>query len=135
MDDNNKRNYLTPDPDSALETGISRVLITGVIISMICELAGIAMFYIQYHSFSVTHDSQVFIQGSDFFNLIYKLASGSYTTRASLYLMTTGLVMLILTPFIRVVLSLFYFARVKNAAYIWITLFVLVVITVSLALH
>jgi uncharacterized membrane protein len=48
---------------------------------------------------------------------------------------TVGIIVLILTPYIRAVTSLVYFVWEKNRYYVLITLFVLVVLTLSLALH
>jgi len=49
--------------------------------------------------------------------------------------MTAGLVILILTPFLRVILSVFYFALKKDFKYVIITVFVLLALTISLLLH
>ncbi len=49
--------------------------------------------------------------------------------------MTAGVIVLMLTPYLRVVLSAAYFAWEKDAKYVLITLFVLIVLTLSLVLH
>ena len=49
--------------------------------------------------------------------------------------MTLGILVLILTPYIRVVVSIVYFARERDYRYVLLTLFVLVVLSLSLALH
>jgi uncharacterized membrane protein len=47
--------------------------------------------------------------------------------------MSVGVVILILTPYVRVLMSVLYFAWEKNTKYILITLFVLLLLTISLA--
>jgi uncharacterized membrane protein len=49
--------------------------------------------------------------------------------------MTLGITTLILTPFARVVASVLYFVWKRNIKYTLITIFVLTVLTISLALH
>jgi uncharacterized membrane protein len=46
-----------------------------------------------------------------------------------------GVVILILTPYVRVLMSVLYFAWEKNTKYILITLFVLLLLTISLAVQ
>jgi uncharacterized membrane protein len=50
-------------------------------------------------------------------------------------LMTLGIVLLILTPYIRAVLSVIYFGSRGNLKYLVITSFVLAILTVSLLIH
>jgi len=54
---------------------------------------------------------------------------------SAILFMTAGIMVLILTPYIRVIASVIYFGWEKNFKYVLITLFVLVVVTLSLALH
>jgi uncharacterized membrane protein len=46
--------------------------------------------------------------------------------------MALGMAILILTPYVRAVLSVVYFASRKNLTYLIVTLFVLIVLTVSM---
>jgi uncharacterized membrane protein len=120
--------------ESKLETAISWLLIVGVVISMVLEIAGIAMYYHTYRQVSVSQDPSVFIQSNNFFTFIYdqfRHAQGSGAAR----MMTAGIIILILTPYLRVVVSALYFAREKNFKYVVITLFVLIVLTVTLIKH
>jgi hypothetical protein len=48
---------------------------------------------------------------------------------------TPGIVILLLTPYLRVVFSVLYFSFEKDYKYALITLFVLIVLTLSLTLH
>lgn len=115
------------------ESALSYVLIGGVILSLLLEVAGIITFYIVYRNLDITEASSVFIHGHDFFSFIYTGLSGS--SSLPIRLMLAGLVVLMLTPYSRVILSVAYFARVRDKAYILITLSVLIILTVSLILH
>jgi uncharacterized membrane protein len=75
------------------------------------------------------------IHGRDFFSFIYGLFSGQSNPGAAIWLITVGIVLLILTPFVRVIISVFYFGWEKNFKYVVITLFVFVVLVLSLTLH
>ena len=117
-----------------LENAISYVLIAGVLISLFLEIAGIVLFYNSYGQLAISQEQSVFIQGHDFFSFIYNEFS-QHTRTLPVMLMTAGVVVLMLTPYVRVILSVFYFARQKNIKYVVITLFVLTILTISLALH
>jgi uncharacterized membrane protein len=41
----------------------------------------------------------------------------------------------LLTPYVRVILSAVFFTREKNFKYMMITIFVLIILTISLTLH
>lgn len=121
--------------ESKLETAISYLLIVGVIASLVLELAGIALLYHSYGNLAISQDPSLFIRGRDFFSFIYEQFTGSHPAGAGIFLMTAGIIVLILTPYIRLVASVVYFAIEKNTRYVVITLFVLIVVTLSLALH
>jgi uncharacterized membrane protein len=121
--------------DSGLETGISYLLIIGVIASLLLEIAGLILMYSDYHSLAISQDPAFFIHGTNFFAFLIDQFRGNNYPDLGLRLMTLGIIVLILTPFIRLVASVFYFGWEKNLKYVLITLFVLVVITVSLILH
>ena len=124
----------TPDVESRLETAISYLLISGVLVSLLLEIAGVILYLRSHGGLVISHDQDIFIQGRDFFSFLYQFW-GNYNGNAAILLMIAGVVVLILTPFIRIILSVFYFGWEKNWKYVIITLFVLVVITLSLTLH
>jgi uncharacterized membrane protein len=62
-----------------------------------------------------------------------ELLKGDYAGKMAVFLMSVGVVILILTPYVRVLMSVLYFAWEKDTQYIFITLFVLVLLTISLA--
>lgn len=117
------------------EKAISYLLITGVIISLLLEIAGVVLLYSSYHSLDISHESGIYIKSHDFFSFIYQQFQDLQTIKPAILLMTLGIIILILTPYIRVITSVVYFAWQKNLKYVLITLFVLIVVTISLALH
>ena len=120
--------------ESKLETGISYLLITGVMISLALEITGIIMAKRTGGNLSISQDPAMFIHGTNFFSFIAtQFQAGDIP--AATRVMTAGIIVLILTPFIRLIASIFYFGWERNIKYTLITLFVLVVITLSLALH
>ena len=122
--------------ESKLETTISYLLIIGVALSLALEIAGIAIFYRSHGNLDILlQDKAMFIQGRDFFSFLYQLFARGPMQNTGIFLMTLGVAALILTPFVRVIVSAMYFAWKRDARYALITAFVLVAITVSLALH
>jgi len=121
--------------ESKLETAISYMLIVGVIVSLLFELAGTILLYRSLGNLAISQDSSLFIRGRDFFSFIYRQFAGGHPAGTGIFLITAGIIVLILTPYIRLVASVAYFGLERNIKYVFITLFVLVVVTVSLALH
>ena len=121
--------------ESKLESTISYILIVGLVFSLLLEIAGIIMYNRQYGNLLISANPEIFLHGNNFFYFIYELLAGKNKNGMAITLMTSGLLVLILTPFIRVLSSVILFGWEKNFKYVWITLFVLVVITISLALH
>ncbi len=121
--------------ESKLETVISFLLIIGVVASLFLEVVGLMLFYGHYASLNIMQNSFVFVHGENFFSFVATLFQGEYTQNNAFLFMTIGLVVLILTPYVRVVTSVIYFAWKKNRKYVLVTLFVLIILTISLALH
>ncbi len=122
--------------ESKLETIISYLLIIGVVLSLALEIAGIAIFYKSHGNLDILfQDKAMFIQGRNFFSFLYQLFARGPMQNTGIFLMTLGIAALILTPFVRVIVSALYFAWRKDAAYVLITAFVLIALTTSLALH
>jgi uncharacterized membrane protein len=117
------------------ERVISYLLITGVVISLILEIVGVVLLYRSYGNLHISREAGVYIKGHDFFSFIYQQIQNRQTTKPAILFMVLGIVVLILTPYIRVIASVVYFAWQKNLKYVLITLFVLIVVTLSLALH
>jgi uncharacterized membrane protein len=121
--------------ESKLEAAISYLLTVGVAASLLLEVVGLVLFYGDYASLNILENSLVFVHGQNFFSFIGTLFQGEYTQNNAFLFMTAGLIVLILTPYVRVVTSIIYFAWKKNRKYVLVTLFVLIVLTLSLALH
>ncbi len=124
-----------PAPGEArLETIISWVLGIGLALSLALEVAGIVLYWRAYGQLTVSRDPAVFIKGRDFFSFIGEQLLRRAASTPSL-LMIAGVVVLLLTPYLRVVLSVLYFASVRNLKYVMITLIVLALLTSSMLLH
>jgi len=121
--------------ESKLETAISYLLILGVVISLFLEVIGLILFYRSYSNLNILENSVAFIRGENFFSFVYTLFQRENVQNSALLSMTLGLVVLILTPYVRVITSVVYFAWKKNSKYVLVTLFVLITLTISLALH
>ncbi len=121
--------------ESKLETIVSYILIIGVIVSVILETVGIALFYAAYGNLQISQNKTVFITGQNFFAFTLDQIQHLFGMQNAILFMTLGLIILILTPYIRAITSVIYFAWENNRKYVWITLFVLIVLTVSLVLH
>lgn len=126
---------MTGDGEPGLELIISRLLIAGVITSLVLEATGMALFYRSYGNLNISQAAKMFIQGHDFFSFIGALLSGGPRGETPLFLMTLGIIVLILTPFVRVISAVVYFATERNLKYVVITVVVLVALTISLTLH
>jgi uncharacterized membrane protein len=119
--------------EDRFDRAIGYVLITGVVISLLVEAIGIFLYYLSYRHFNISSERTLFIQEGNFFDFMIELFKGDYAGKKAVFLMSVGVVILILTPYVRVLMSVLYFAREKNTKYILITLFVLVLLTISLA--
>ena len=127
-DDGSDRNLLK------LEKAISYLLISGVTISLILEVLGIALFYHTYGRLTFSESKAVLIQGTNYLTFFLNLFHTGSAGGKGIYLMTLGIAILILTPYLRVVMSVVYFAWDRNIKYVLITLFVLILLTLSLTI-
>jgi len=119
--------------EDRFDRAIGYVLITGVVISLLLEAVGILLYYLSYRHFNISSERTLFIHGRNFFDFMIELFKGDYAGKRAVFLMSVGVVILILTPYVRVLMSVLYFAWEKNTKYILITLFVLLLLTISLA--
>jgi uncharacterized membrane protein len=92
------------------------------------------LYYRAYNNLSISSDPAVYIKGHDFFSFIADQFHNVTATPALLF-MIIGIIVLILTPYFRVAASFLYYSWQRNYKYLLITLFVLVVVTISLVLH
>jgi uncharacterized membrane protein len=123
------------DKESKLETAISILLITGVVVSVVLEAVGMALYFGAYGNVDVSRSPVVYIEGENFFAFVVEKVQNLFVAENALIFMTLGIIILVLTPYIRGITSAIYFGWEKNWKYVAITLFVLLVLTFSLALH
>ena len=121
--------------ESKLETAISYLLIIGVIFSLILEAIGLILFYYSFANLNILENEVAFIREENFFSFVITTLQGENIQNSAILFMTLGLITLISTPYIRVITSVIYFAWEKNRKYLLLTLFVLIILTVSLTLH
>ena len=121
--------------ETRLETWISTVLICGVLISLLLEAAGIVLYFRSSHTTALSEAKSTFIQGRDFFTFLVHLVRKTLSAATPMRLMALGVAILILTPYVRAVMSVVYFLWRRNPKYAVITAFVLAVLTVSLTIH
>jgi len=120
--------------ESKFERIIGYILISGVVISLFLEVIGIILYYRSFGQFKILEDEAVFIHGKNFFYFLVELIQGEHIHQKAIWLMTLGIAILMLTPYLRVVLSVIHFSHQKNVKYVLITLFVLALLTISLAI-
>lgn len=113
-----------------LETAISNILRFGVLISVSLSTIGIILYYLSNGSEQVSLDSTWNVNTKNFFTFIYQVPFSS--SSFDFILMSFGIVILMLTPYIRVITSIVYFAFVKDLKYLAITSIVFIIITLSL---
>jgi len=77
----------------------------------------------------------MFIRGQNFFYFLLGLLRKGTIQEKGLWLMTLGIAILILTPYVRVIMSVAYFIGRKDIKYSLMTLFVFILLTISLLFH
>ena len=121
--------------ESKFELAISLLLGAGVVTSLILIGVGILLFYAEFGSLTISEKKVMFLQEKNFFYFLYDLFREGNSQGRALWTMTLGIAVLILTPYARVLLSVLYFFWEKDFKFSLITLFVLVILTLSLAAH
>ena len=119
-----------------LDVVISYILIIGVIASVLLETAGIIGLFYSHGNVDIVFSPEFSLKGSNFFayaaHTIQVVLLGRWTPST---ILTLGLVLLMTTPYLRVVASAAYFAAASDLKYFLITLLVLVILTGSLLTH
>jgi uncharacterized membrane protein len=124
-----------PEDKSKLENSISYLLISGVLLSLTLLIIGMVLLWQKQGNVAISQDPAVYVHGHDFFSFIYQEVTNGGLNGLPLQLITLGVVVLLLTPYVRVILSTVYFARERNLKYVFITIIVLIILTISLTLH
>ncbi|MBS7627156.1 DUF1634 domain-containing protein [Candidatus Bathyarchaeota archaeon] len=119
-----------------LELAISYILIFGVVSSVMIEAFGILIHYYAEGNLNITFEPKSVLKGANLFVFIgstfQSILQGSST---SFNILSLGLALLIITPYVRVLASVIYFGMVRDIKYLFITLSVLVILTASLVAH
>mgnify|MGYP001773211890 CR=1 FL=1 len=119
-----------------LETVIGYILIVGVVASLMMEVIGLAMYVADKGFIDINlSNSEAYVKSQDFFVYMANTAHSLLEDFNYVNVMALGLAILMLTPYLRVVASLLYFAITRNYKYTMITLMVLTMLTLSLILH
>jgi len=121
--------------ESNFELAISWLLAAGVVTSLILIGVGIFLFHAEFGSLAVSEKKVMFLREKNFFYFLYDLLRGGSSQGKELWTLSLGIAVLILTPYARVFLSVLYFFREKDFKFCLITLFVLVILTLSLTVH
>ena len=120
---------------SKFELAISYLLIIGVITSMMLVGLGILLFYSHFGYLAISEKKEMFLREQNFFYFFLDLLRGGPSRDKAVWVMTLGIAVLILTPYARVIMSFLYFMSTRDIKYTLITLFVLILLTLSLLLH
>jgi uncharacterized membrane protein len=119
---------------TSLELGISWILRAGVAASLGLESLGLFLNYLYTGDSSLSLSTTWLARGGNFFgfasSLLGSLASGVTPVSVT----GLGVIVLVLTPYFRVLASVIYYTVQRDWRYVAITLTVLVVITFGLAL-
>jgi uncharacterized membrane protein len=118
---------------SKFDLAISYLLGVGVGSSLILVGTGILLYYLDFGSLALSERKALFLQEKDFFYFLYDLLREGHAQERALWTLTSGIAVLILTPYLRVLLSVFYFLWEKDFKFSLITLFVFLILTLSLA--
>jgi uncharacterized membrane protein len=124
---------LSEEPTS-LQLGISWILRIGLILSVLCTAAGLLLGYAQTGSasLSLVPGSSWNVKGGNFFDFAYSTTTSLFGGLTAAALVSLGIVVLMLTPYVRVIAAVLYYGVERDWQYVAITSFVFAVITVGL---
>lgn len=120
------------DSDSRLEGVISWILIVGVLVSVILDSVGLALNYVNTHDLTLSISPTWHVQSKNFFSFVATALPRISGGPSAINLLTLGVILLMLTPYVRVVASVIYYGARRDYRYFGITLLVLTIITISL---
>jgi uncharacterized membrane protein len=117
-----------------MELMVGYLLLTGVIVSQAALLLGLILDYVEHGTVRLAY----LIKGMNYFQFLIHdiLALGGPHAWGARTFVNLGIALLMFTPFIRVVASVFFFAlEERNLKYTLFTFFVAAVLTYSLFLR
>ena len=115
------------------ERTLSTLLEIGVGTSLLLLGTGILLYGLDYGNLAVTEGKAFFLREKDFFSFLFDLLRRENPPGRALWTLSLGIAVLILTPYLRVLLSVFHFLRQGDFKFSLITLFVFFILTLSLA--
>lgn len=121
--------------EEKLEEVISWILMGGVVLSGILEAWGIFLYRQTTGSLALAYTPAWKLSGNSFFAYLLRLARDLGSGKDHVSMMALGIAVLMMTPYLRVVAAAIYYALRRDGRYLAITLFVLGVLTWSLAAH
>jgi uncharacterized membrane protein len=119
-----------PDRDEALEAVLGHLLRIGVLVA--AAVVGAGGVYLLLTRWNWIPDFRSFQNGGSPLRNVPLILRGAFELRAEA-IVATGLLLLIATPILRVVFSLFGFASQRDWLYVALTLIVLSVLAVGLS--
>lgn len=122
--------------EEKLDLVISYILIIGVVASVAIESSGIISYNHFNGNLNVLFQPEYALKGTNFFSYTLAAFQGLWGGNWSPFqILSLGVILLMITPYIRVVASVIYFALARNVKYLFITLLVFVILTASLLTH
>lgn len=115
-----------------LQTGIGWILRAGVMVSLALESAGILLNYLRTGDSTLRLSPQWLASGGPFFGFASSTVSSVLAGVTPVGLTALGVIVLLLTPYARIVAAVVYYAVERDWKYVSITLFVFAVVTCGL---
>ncbi len=109
---------------------ISRILTFGVIFSIIFLLIGVIIYLIQTKE--IVLEENWTLKGENLFIVLINIFNNIFQNNLSYTFMAIGILLLMLTQYIRVIVSVAYFSIIKDWKYVVITLIVFIILTLSI---
>ena len=119
---------------TSLQLGISWILRIGVILSVFFNAAGLLLEYAQTGSASLNFvpGSSWNVKEGNFFDFAYSTTRSLLGGLTPVALASLGIVILMFTPYVRVIAAALYYGVERDWKYVAITSFVFAVITLGL---
>lgn len=117
---------------SVLQVGIGWVLRAGVIVSLVLESAGILLNYLQTGDSTLELSSRWLASGGPFFGFASSTISSVIAGVTPVGLTALGVIVLLLTPYARIIAAVVYYAIERDWKYVSITLIVFSLVTFGL---
>jgi uncharacterized membrane protein len=113
-----------------IEDLISHILTFGVIFSIIFLSIGVIIYLIQTKE--IILEENWTLKGENLFIVLINIFNKIFQNNLSYTFMAIGILLLMLTQYIRVIVSVAYFSIIKDWKYVVITLIVFIILTLSI---